>query len=148
MATVFDVAKYIIDKYGAMSAMKLQKLVFYSQAMALVWDECPIFDDDFQAWKNGPVCPILYNAHRGAFMLENSDFLEYTKPSIDRIASEHKETIDVVVSSLINIPAYKLSEMTHNEAPWKEAREGCKEDEPSQKIISKDSMCKYYAVHW
>ncbi len=29
MATVFDVAKYILDKYGAMSAMKLQKLIFY-----------------------------------------------------------------------------------------------------------------------
>ena len=47
MATVFDVAKYILDKHGAMSAMKLQKLVFYSQAMSLVWDDLPLFDDDF-----------------------------------------------------------------------------------------------------
>lgn len=29
MASVFDVAKYILDEYGAMSAMKLQKLIFF-----------------------------------------------------------------------------------------------------------------------
>ena len=40
MANVFDVAKYIIEKAGKggkMSTMKLQKLVFYSQAYSLGW---------------------------------------------------------------------------------------------------------------
>ena len=56
MATVFDVAKYILDRYGAMSAMKLQKLIFYCQAMSLVWDDVPLFENEFQAWVKGPVC--------------------------------------------------------------------------------------------
>lgn len=30
MANVYDVAEYILQKQGAMPAMKLQKLVFYS----------------------------------------------------------------------------------------------------------------------
>ena len=37
--TVFDVANYILNKQGSMSAMKLQKLVYYSQAWSLVWDD-------------------------------------------------------------------------------------------------------------
>lgn len=44
MATAFDVAQYILSKYGSMSAMKLQKLVFYSQAWSLVWDDAPMND--------------------------------------------------------------------------------------------------------
>lgn len=36
MASVFDVAAYVLEKMGPMSAMKLQKLVYYSQAWALV----------------------------------------------------------------------------------------------------------------
>ena len=44
MATVFDVARYILEKYGPLSAMKLQKMVYYSQAWSLVWDDAPLFD--------------------------------------------------------------------------------------------------------
>ena len=55
MANVFDTAKYILEKSGKMSTMKLQKLCYYSQAWALVWDDAPLFDEDFQAWANGPV---------------------------------------------------------------------------------------------
>ena len=35
---VFDVAAYILEKIGSMTTMKLQKLVYYSQAWSLVWD--------------------------------------------------------------------------------------------------------------
>lgn len=42
MATVFDVAKYIVDSLGKVTTMKLQKLVYYSQAWNLAWDDVPI----------------------------------------------------------------------------------------------------------
>jgi hypothetical protein len=58
-ATVFDVAAYILEKKGEMSAWRLQKLVYYSQAWSLVWDERPLFDEPIQAWANGPVCLAL-----------------------------------------------------------------------------------------
>ena len=56
MANVFDVAKYIIEKQGQLTAMKLQKLVYYSQVWTLVWDEEPLFPEVIQAWGKGPVC--------------------------------------------------------------------------------------------
>ena len=37
MASVYDVAAYILEKQGAMTTWKLQKLVYYSQAWSLVW---------------------------------------------------------------------------------------------------------------
>ena len=39
MATIFDVASYILSKQGPMTTMKLEKLCYYAQAWSLVWDE-------------------------------------------------------------------------------------------------------------
>ncbi len=45
-----DVAAYILKKYGAMNAMKLQKLVFYVQGWFLVEHGVQLFDEEIQAW--------------------------------------------------------------------------------------------------
>jgi|SRR6516225_8231636 hypothetical protein len=70
MATVFDVAAYILGKKGEMTAWKLQKLVYYSQAWSLVWDLRPLFAERIEAWPNGPVCPDLYRVHAGQLWLK------------------------------------------------------------------------------
>lgn len=57
MATALDIAKYILDRRGPMTAMKLQKLVYYARAWSLVWDEKPLFRSRIEAWANGPVSP-------------------------------------------------------------------------------------------
>ena len=73
MANVFDTAKYILEKSGSMSTMKLQKLCYYSQAWSLVWDDFPLFEEDFQAWANGPVCPELFFKTQGKYSASASD---------------------------------------------------------------------------
>ena len=70
MATVHDVAAYILKKRGSMSAMKLEKLVYYSQAWHLVWEDKPLFRERIEAWANGPVVPELYKHHRGQFTVK------------------------------------------------------------------------------
>jgi len=50
-----------------MTAMKLQKLAYYSQAWSLVWDEKALFPEKIEAWANGPVVRALYDRHRGMF---------------------------------------------------------------------------------
>lgn len=148
MATVFDVAKYILDKYGAMSAMKLQKLIFYSQAMSLVWDDVPLFEDDFEAWAKGPVCRSLFNAHKGKFMLNDSKFLAPYNPNISRLTAEQKDTINIVVTSLIDYPPYVLSDMVHKEKPWQDARGILPNGAHCEKIIPKTAMLEYYSENW
>ena len=73
MANVFDTAKYILDQKGSMSAMKLQKLCYYSQAWSLVWDDRPLFNEEFQAWANGPVCPELFQKTKGKYLIKSAD---------------------------------------------------------------------------
>ena len=55
--SVLDVAQFILDKRGSMSTMKLQKLTYYAQAWAMVWQSGPIMpllDEDFEAWIDRP----------------------------------------------------------------------------------------------
>ena len=73
MPTVFDVAKYILKKTGQIPSMKLQKLVYYCQAWSLAWDDVPLFDEDFQAWANDPVCPDLFDLHHGKSVIKDWD---------------------------------------------------------------------------
>ena len=56
-----------------MTTMKLQKLAFYSQAESLARRGHPLFDEDFQAWRGGPVCRELYAQHRGKFLIREGE---------------------------------------------------------------------------
>ena len=55
--------------------MKLQKLVYYCQAWSLAWDDKPLFDEDFEAWANHPVCPELFKHHKGKVYIRSRFFL-------------------------------------------------------------------------
>lgn len=143
MTTEFDVAKYILDKLGEISAMKLQKLVYYSQAWSLVWDEEELFAADFEAWANGPVLRSLYNEHRGMFKVSEETFAKGNKDNLDK---EQIETIDKVIEFYGDKSAQWLSNLTHKESPWKDARGELEPMDSSSEIISKGAMEEYYAA--
>ena len=90
---VKDVAQYILEKNGAMTSMKLQKLVYYSQAWATVWDDDVLFDEEVQAWDNGPVVRELWEANKGKFKISTVDNGDST--SINDVQCE---TIDRVLA--------------------------------------------------
>ena len=136
-----NVARYILNKFGPMSALKLQKLVYYCQAWSLVWDERPLFNDRIEAWVNGPVAPLLYERHRGKFEVSPSDISEDTS-NIDPLA---QETIDAVLKVYGDKSAIWLSELTHSESPWKEARQGLPENAPGHKEITHGQLAEYYS---
>lgn len=140
MASAHDVAAYILNRRGKMTAMKLQKLVYYSQAWSLVWDECPLFPERIEAWANGPVVRELYEAHRGSFEVS-----EWSRGNPDALAESERETIDAVLDFYGRKSAQWLSDLTHREQPWLRARRGLPEGERGSKEISHSSMVEYYS---
>lgn len=140
MANVFDVAKYILEQKGPMSTMKLQKLCYYAQAWALVWDDKPLFEENFEAWANGPVCRELFLKTKGQYSVSADD-----ETGGDGDLSENqKDTIDQVLRHYGDQNAQWLSQLTHMEAPWNEAREGIPAGEGCNRLITKESMALYY----
>lgn len=140
MATIHDVAAYILKKRGPMSVMKLHKLAYYSQAWSLVWEDRPIFPERIEAWVNGPVIPELYDKHKGQFMLE-----EWRRGEIDSLIYADQETIDIVLDAYADKDAQYLSDLTHTEQPWLLAREGMHHTERGCREISLASMMEYYS---
>lgn len=138
MANVHDVAAYILDKQGAMSAMKLQKLAYYSQAWHLVWSERPLFSSEIEAWANGPVIYDLYDRHRGQFTVREWD------GDPGALDADEASSIDAVIEAYGSRTAQQLSELTHRERPWKDARSGLPERSRSNAPISQASMHEYY----
>jgi uncharacterized phage-associated protein len=139
MANAQDVAAYILEKLGCVSAMKLQKLVYYSQAWSLVWEERPLFSERIEAWVNGPVVPSLYEAHRGLFELSRIE-----SGSSDRLSSSDKDTIDHVLEFYGDKSAQWLSDLTHAEDPWIDARKGLAPHQRGNAEISHAAMAEYY----
>ncbi len=140
MPTVFDVARYILTVKGAMSTMKLQKLCYYAQAWSLAWDEGPLFDEDFQAWANGPVCPELFYQTQGKYSVNATD----EPGDINRLSESARLTIEKVLDYYGDKSAQWLSQLTHMEDPWKNARKGFPLGAICDHVITKESMALYY----
>ncbi|GFO82207.1 MAG: hypothetical protein A49_18340 [Methyloceanibacter sp.] len=138
MTTVCDVAAYILEQAGPMTAWKLQKLVYYSQAWSLVWDQRPMFDEPIEAWANGPVCPALYYKHRGRFMVSDID----GEP--DELDDDAVDTVEAVLTFYGDKHPQWLSDLTHSEAPWREARGDLPPGANCSTEITHDAMAAYY----
>lgn len=140
--TVFDIARYILEKQGGMSAMKLQKLVYYSQAWSLVWDDEPLFSNRIEAWANGPVVRDLYDKHRGKYHVTATDFAE---DAIGQLTDSQKETVDTVLDAYGQKSSQWLSNQTHSEEPWLKARKGLSDTDRGENEITLESMSEYYS---
>jgi uncharacterized phage-associated protein len=143
MAKVLDVAAYVLTKQGEMSTMKLQKLCYYSQGWSLAWDEKPLFGESIQAWANGPVSYDLFLKHRGRFWLTRDDATQLG--DADRLTEDERATVDGVLDGYGQLSGQELSDKTHMERPWVEARNGLPLGAPSSQMLSLDTMQDYFA---
>ncbi len=141
MASVFDVARYILKQKGEMSTWKLQKLCYYSQAWSLAWTEHELFPEDFEAWSNGPVCPELFREHKGLFIVEAKDI---AKGSPEALTEDEQDTVNVVLRDYGGMSPYELRELSHSEEPYKDARTGLPDGAYSSEVITKSAMGAYY----
>lgn len=140
MVSVFDVAKYILTKQSAMSTWKLQKLCYYAQAWHYTWTEKRLIEEEFEAWRNGPVCPALFAVHKGKFIIQADDI----EGAPSNLNADEKDSIDVVMKDYGEMEPFELSSLTHSEAPWKDARGDLPKYANSNEIITLESMGRYY----
>lgn len=142
MANVFDVAKYILTEIGEVSTMKLQKLCYYSFIDRMATSGEKLFDEGFEAWANGPVCRALFNVHKGKFtctaaMIPNNLLL-------NDLTQEELNSINRTLEKYGSMTGAELSEQTHKEKPWLDARKGLPLSARCTKRITLNSIREYY----
>lgn len=139
---------YILMKYGTMSHLKLQKLLFYCDAYHLACFDTSLIDEDFEAWVHGPVLREVYK-------ILNDDSQMYAEVSFDKdedtiqtlfsnLTCDQQELVIDVLESLKNWSEFQLEIAIHREQPWMEARRGYEPSEKCTVKISKETTRIYY----
>jgi uncharacterized phage-associated protein len=143
MATVEYVAECLIslshEKNSPVSNLKLQKLLYYSQAWHLALFKNPLFEEEIEAWVHGPVVPQMFRRYR------DCKWKPIPKSEIDFKRASFAGHLEDVWRVYGNFSAFDLERLTHSEFPWKAARAGLPSDASSNEIITKESMQAYYS---
>lgn len=140
MARAHDVAAYIISKHAPIDAMKLQKLLYYAQAWSLVWDSKPLFASKIEAWANGPVVREVFKTYQGKYKISQA-----TSGDRNALKPYERDTVDAILNVYSDKTGFFLSELTHREKPWMEARRGLAPGELGNQEISRAAMVEYYS---
>ncbi len=121
--TCFDVADYFLslvdeESGDSISNLKLQKLVYYAQGLHLACYDAPLFSEDILAWAHGPVVRELYDRYKS---FGSNPLPPNTDMDFDKYDGETQGFLDEIYQMFGQYSAWKLREMTHQEAPWVEA---------------------------
>lgn len=118
-----DVAKYVIyyciEHDIPISNLKLQKLLYFIQAIYLVQLKVPCFNDEIQAWDFGPVVPNVYHK----FKQYGAGNIPYVNAEIydvgNKIDDKDKKRIAIILEGFAHYRAIDLVKATHEQDPWK-----------------------------
>ncbi len=136
-ARYFIVRAYEDGIEAEMTNMKVQKLLYYSQSLHLALYDEPLFEEEIQAWRYGPVCPPAYRFYSE---FEANQLPVPSQNFLLQIPDEKKKLLEEVWEYFGGYHAYRLSDMTHGEFPWKKARKGLPPQASSTEPILLDDM--------
>jgi uncharacterized phage-associated protein len=129
------------DMGDPITNLKLQKLLYYSQAWFLALHDKELFREDFEAWVHGPVLPSQYHRFKHNAWRPLDDTIRPLLRTGNVLLDKHLDKI-MNVFGVENAPALEM--MTHQEDPWIHARRGLPPTASSSAIITKDSMKRFY----
>lgn len=138
MEKIVDVAQYIFTEYKKISGksideMKLHKLLYLTQREALAVTGQPLFAEEFEGWKYGPVCREVRNCYTEDGMFSDD---------IKEISLESAYIAKNVILQYGAYESWKLSELSHNEISWKNARKGIPAGQNGSKKLSLNDIRK------
>lgn len=145
-----DVANYFLyldsqnTESDGISNLKMQKLVYYAYGFHHAIFEEKLFDDTITAWKHGPVCESLYHTYNGygkCFIPFNGTIFD-----VSSIPVEKQEFLSSIYNEYSQYSAWKLSAMTHEEAPWLKGRERLQPNSDKGCMLDEDFVEYFGAI--
>ena len=144
MANAQEVARFIVRSFQEagepVTNLKLQKLLYYVQGWHLALRNEAAFPDRIEAWVHGPVQPGVYGAYKTYRWMGITGDVADTS-----LAEETVEVIKSVLETYGGEGGYQLELRTHLEQPWLEARGDFPPDRDSNKVITTESMFKFFS---
>ena len=134
--SIMITAGYLKQKKEDLSSYRLQKLLYYTQAVSLVFKPKPIFSDLPEAWVSGPVYPEVFHKNKGRLIDNDLGNL---------LTNDEQEVVNCVLECFGRYDGDTLVEFTHREDPWIKARGELPPEAPSNEVISIESIIEYFS---
>lgn len=138
-----DIAQLLIKRTSTesneqgelISNMKLQKMLYYLQGFHLAFFDCPLFEEEIEAWQYGPVVPSVYEEFKsnGSNGIKFNDDVE-----LITLSDDQQQLFNTVYENYIQFSAYGLMNKTHDESPWKDTPTG------KGNVITHDKMQRFF----
>ncbi|HTU18912.1 MAG TPA: type II toxin-antitoxin system antitoxin SocA domain-containing protein [Gemmataceae bacterium] len=147
MPRAIDVARYLIglgaaeDEPDLLSPLRLQKLLYYVQGWHLGAFGRVLFDEPMEAWKHGPVVKSVYRAFKD---YGDGGIPPPAEVSPSSLSCRDSAFIESVWQEYKKYSASGLRGMTHSEPPWRKARGGLSESDPSTATIASEDLRDYF----
>lgn len=132
--SALDVARYVINYSNRQNYLiqnlKLQKLLYFIQAAAMLKNKKPLFDDDILAWDCGPVVLSVYDEFKRFANTEIPEIKTYfempggydtlsTKVFDETVLSKKdRQLINSVVDYFKDYSNTALTKLIQNQKPW------------------------------
>lgn len=135
---VYEIAKWFLHT-EPMTHKKLQKLLYFSYGIYLAQNNDDynrlnnsLFENKFEAWVHGPVDPKIYSLYKNnginLLYLEDIDTVSFDS----KIMNALNKTLEIYGK----YSADELENISHNQAPWKNARKNLMPIESSNNLLS------------
>lgn len=136
MERAVDVAQYIYNEYKeqtgeAIDELKLHKLLYFVQRESLALIGKPMFQENFEGWKYGPVCKEVRS-----YFTKDGMYIDAAKT----IELENAYIAKNIILQYGELESWKLSELSHKELSWQNSRKGLEEEENGKKVLSLDDI--------
>lgn len=138
------ITRYILSRAVEITPLALQKLLYYSQAFYYALYRTVLFPDRCQAWVHGPVYPDIYYLYRefGYNPIEKS--LPEVESDFSELTVKELRFLDTIVDVFGMYSGQILSEITHREKPWIEARGDLPAIDRSVAEINQNTVNAYF----
>lgn len=144
MAIILDVGQYITELLPDVDKMKLYKLCYFSQGWHLAWTGKPLFSDEFEGWRHGPVSQQL--RHHTEAVAKGHTVAEVPGGESARLSAYEAAVVARIVEFYGNQKSTDLSELSHG-AAWQETRVTLNREEPGNKVMSIQAIHDEFANH-
>lgn len=106
-----DIARELRSRFDhTIGRAKLQKLLYYCQGWHLAHYGSPMFEEDVEAWREGPVVPTVWRSERH----------NIPAPEPCQLTASHADIIDYVLARYGRESGADLIVRTHAESPWRD----------------------------
>ena len=136
---------YIFNKAEEVTPLALQKMLYYVQGLYMVLNGSVLFEEECEAWAHGPVFRAVYDVFKN-FKYNPIDDTRFAmfQNRFHELSDTERHVIDLVVETFGMYSGKTLEQITHGEAPWKDARGNCLPEDHSDEVISKEAIHHYF----